>query len=175
MGVVGLTKFLKSVEIEIEPETLPRGAVLVVDGNGWLFYLLRSVNFLEYGGGYDQLHQIICDEVTYFHDVLGLNLLVYFDGENVRLKTETRVQRRIEREESWLRFYHFCSNKKEQSIDPRDIPRPVFAKHQLLNTLKELEVQTVVTDFEADPDMGRFCFDANQQGTPCFVYGDDRY
>jgi hypothetical protein len=174
MGVVGLTKFLKSVEIEIEPEALPRGAVLAVDGNGWLFYLLRNVQSLELGGGYDQLHEIIRDEVNYFQQMLGLTLLVFFDGDNTRLKGETRVQRRIQREDSWLRFYHFCSNKKEQSIDASDIPRPIFAKHQLLNTLKELQVQIVTTDFEADPEMGQFCVDSNQRGTPCYIYGDDR-
>ena len=78
MGIKGLSKFLKSVEIEIEPEMVPKGATLVIDGNGWLFSLLDSVENKEYGGGYDQLREAIEAEVFYLRTVLELKCFGIF-------------------------------------------------------------------------------------------------
>jgi hypothetical protein len=169
MGIKGLGKFLKSVEIEIEPEMVPKGATFVIDGNGWMFTLLKSVTNKEYGGGYDQFRDAIQAEVFYLKTVLELNLLVYFDGDRTKLKDDTRIQRRLEIEERWLKLYHHCSSKTGHPLSVFDIPKPIFAKNQLLSTLEELEIQTVTSDFEADQDMAIFSFQANQQGIPCYI------
>lgn len=174
MGIKGLGKFLKSIEIEIEREMITKGATLVIDGNGWLFYLLKSIKNLEYGGGYDELREAIRTEVFYLQTLLELKLFVYFDGERTKLKDETQKQRRIEIEEKWLKLYHHCTSKTGQPLSVFDMPKPIFAKNQLVSALEELGIQTVTSNFEADQDMAIFCYRKIQQGSPCYIYGEDR-
>ena len=100
--------------------------------------------------------------------------MVYFDGERTKLKDDTCIQRRIQIEERWLKLYHHCSSKTGQPLSVFDIPKPVFAKNQLVSALEELDIQTVTSDFEADQDIAIFCLQANQQGIPCYIYGEDR-
>lgn len=175
MGIKGLEKYLKSIQVELEKEKIPSGSVLVIDGNGWLFYLLKSIPNLEYGGSYYQLYDSIIKEIEYFQKILELRVVVFFDGENTKLKGDTRERRRLEIEERWLKFYRYCSDKTQKSLSCFDVPKPVFAKQLLLTTLNELNIETIISEFEADQDLGRFCLESSKNGVSCFCYGDDRY
>lgn len=192
MGVKGLNKSIKSIEHLLIKEII-NDCYLLIDGNGWLFYFIQLIKNNIYGGNYKILDNIIKNEIKYLKEIRKLNILVYFDGDNTILKEDTKIKRRYEIEEKWKKLENYCCNnninnninsninsksnhhnKVGNTIDENDIPKAVFSKTQFINTLKELNVDIIITQNEADQEMSLYCYNLLSNGFPCYCYADDR-
>jgi hypothetical protein len=174
MGIKGLTTFLKRFDGCAFSSAIPEGASLIIDGNGWLFYLLEKCHtgHFEPCGDYSKLNALIAQEVQYLRNICGFRLMVVFDGGDARMKAHTAAKRKLEREEKVMNLYQLCSNNR--SYDWNDLPMPVLSSSQLKSTLTILGVDIVVVNGEGDQDIASMCNDLIHSGTPAYCYGNDR-
>lgn len=176
MGIKGLSTFLKQLEGNVSQEPLPRGATLVIDGSGWIFYLLEKSCLrqpFEPTGNYDALSDTIQQEVQYLRGQLELQLVVVFDGGDIRMKSQTAAKRKLEREEKVMNLYQLCAKGASYKWD--DLPRPTLCSVQVKSTLTMLGVEIVAISGEGDQQISCMCRDNIHRGMPSYCYATDRY
>jgi XPG N-terminal domain len=180
MGVKGLKGYLDSEansKLHVT-EPIPNGSRLHVDGNGWMFHLMKTPEGLaiprQYGGSYIEYDSLL--RKTY-HGLLdlGISLTFYFDGADSHMKSTTKKERRLQRGESWMAVYNAIVSRDPEP-DQKILDLPPFTKQQFLSTLESLGATMVHCEFEADQDMVLACRKANEkskQSQSHYCFGDD--
>ena len=89
MGIRGLNTLLQSFEDKIPTTPISRGSCLLIDGDGWVFFLLKKCyaeeNY-EPCGNYNDLNEIVGREVNFLRNMCGFKLIVMFDGSLPKMK-----------------------------------------------------------------------------------------
>jgi HrpA-like RNA helicase len=165
MGVKNLKTIFKQYSRANKRERIPEGSTLCIDGNGWTYYLYRTLE-RKYGGEYAKFDRLIRKQVR---KMLRnkLNLIVFWDGPTVYMKEDCRNARKANNEKRWQNLQSFCLDGEKHKKD--DLPKPPVVNEQLKSTLKELEVATVVCDAEADITISTYVRD----NPGSYAYGDD--
>ena len=162
MGIKGLTSFLEKDFSYASFEPLPESCHFVIDGYGWMFHLLRSVDRLEplgrhRGGGYDTLHRTIEYEVNFLRTTFDCQLSVFFDGSKSKLKQHTHLDRMKQREVKWENMQKFHENGT--AFAPNDLPIAPLCPQQMRTSLTLLEIPIIISSSEADCDMAKFAYE----------------
>jgi 5'-3' exonuclease len=175
MGIQGLTKLIQSLDSNVKLEHLPYGSHLFIDGYGWIFFLLHSVDcqLRERGGGYEELRQLIRDEIHYLRDICRFELIVCFDGSCSQMKGDTNQKRQLQRDDQWIKLFGYCS--RGIRLEESDIPNPVLCVEQAKALLIEMNIAMREADYEADQMIAKLCSECSFSGTPAYCYGNDRY
>lgn len=179
MGVKGLASFLEKEHSFASFEIVPDNSLLVIDGNGWMFHLLRSVDRLEplgrhQGGGYDILHRVIEQEANFLRNDMRCQLIVYFDGPKSKLKQSTHVDRMKQREAKWENLQEYYRSKG--SFANNDLPIAPLCCEQIKASLSRLNIPTASSTSEADYDMvcyAREWTDEHQRPAYCVAEDSD--
>lgn len=176
MGIKYLAKFVdESVDECTFTDNIEAGSTLVVDGSGFVFYILSTLTRLEIetGSGYESLCKLIHAHLCLLKFQLNMNLIFYMDGSATQYKNSTLEKRRMQREERWLKLYNFCTNRSK--CDIRDLPTPPLVMSQLQHYLKHFRIPVVKCDGEADSAIASKCKELNISGKPAYCYAQDRY
>jgi siroheme synthase (precorrin-2 oxidase/ferrochelatase) len=181
MGIKGLTRYLtaKCNKTLINKEVLPENSTLLIDGNGFMFYILsipkveNSFN-RELGGNYNILNEAIKEEIQKYLNA-GLKVQVYFDGIS-RMKGETSEKRLQERMNMWTRLFNACNEGEILKQD--DLPVPPLVSTQFRMTLRSIsEIEIIMCDEEADQELAKICCNKNinlEKGKELYYcYGND--
>ena len=150
----------------------------MIDGDGWIFYLLRLCErSLQsgLGGSYDTFSSIVHKELNLFRSN-GLNVCVLFDGAKNILKEQSVNERLAQREENWETLYKYCTGRADDADDGTDFPLSPLYKEQLISTLNAFDVQHQVCISEADQEIALIVQQHNlvsTSGTKCFAYAQD--
>lgn len=162
---------------ESAPEKLPANAVLVVDGDGWVFEVLKQFpqSDVLYGGDYHQIDSAVRKEVKSLQD-MGFQLVFYFGRGYDLFKDETMLDRTRQREEMWMNVYTCCREKK---ISERaNLPIPTLGTNAVRATLVGIKsvLDVVVCEEESDQMLaGAVCHNNRKEGKETyFCYGKDR-
>ncbi len=159
-------------------EVLPSDAVLVVDGDGYMFYIVslcwNQFNMAS-GGNYQIIHETIIRDIQHLTNTLGFELIFYFGGKSDPFKDATMMKRTMQREAKWLNVYTSCRDCVQ--IDPSELPLPTLTTEQLIQTLTQLKIRIVKCDSESDQIIAN---EVNVNNEKCsnsrfFCYGRDRY
>jgi len=172
MGIRGLRNYLLSKLSGILcPCTLPQSSTLVVDGDGWLFQLIEtSAQFHpELGGCYKAFDESITAEIERLR-LCGLQIVVYFDGPEQRMKLHTSALRDAQREEQWSKVFDFCEDRVTLSNND-SFPLPVLCKVQLVAALKRNGVSITFCRGEADQEIAKVV----NAGNAGFVPGEEMF
>jgi hypothetical protein len=175
MGIHGMKRYL-GLKYQCPEEGFGHGSNLLIDGSGWLFYLLDEDLSLQrqLGGSYDEIDKIVREELRHLQD-MGFNLTVCLDGEQNRMKDATTTKRRQRREEMWTNLFHATLGDSDKPIVQKDLPIASLALNQLKCTLKSMDVEIIISDYEADQDIALLCLRRNSlSGLKSYCYGADR-
>ncbi len=202
MGVKGLWKRVLAdyaQGIVDYTETVRRGSTLLVDGNGFLFHLLNEQMYKlydgveprferEYGGNYKELGHVIRLELERLSNTLGFECIFYFDGYDSFFKGDTTNKRRESIKKTWSNWYNVVIGDQNEISEHhyKDLPIPPLAKDELLWCLRQLNIKSIVTEYEADQEMAIECHRRNLKGAQaaqtsaikvfkrCYCYSGDR-
>lgn len=180
MGIKGLKKYIDSdanSKLHVT-ESISHNSRLHIDGNGWMFHLMKSADGLaisrQYGGSYIEYDSLIRER---YHRLMnsGMNLSFYFDGADSPMKSTTKKERNLQRGESWMAVYNATISRNPKP-DQTTLDIPPFTKQQFLSTLESLGATMIFCEFEADQEMVLACHKSNvrsklSQSHYCF--GDD--
>lgn len=182
MGIKGLMTYIKSMEIV--PEEIPSGSVLLVDGCGWCFQLMQTLDESYeqsipqcslLAGLYSDFDAIIKQHVEYLRDTLGLTVIVFMDGSITRMKDATAEKRMLERQEYWMNLVNTIMLQRLDKTSKLPLPRMCF--EQFVHSLRTLSVQTIQCEEEADGYIAKavasFNTDADMAARRFFCYGRD--
>lgn len=172
MGIRGLKNYLISkLDGVLCTQTLPAGATLVVDGDGWVFQLIETCEDFrsELGGCYEAYDQAIGEVIEHLR-LCGLQIVVYFDGPEQRYKSRTVQLRAEQRDEQWAKFFDFCEEGAKHAGGD-SFPLPPLCKRQLLASLKARGIAVTTSAGEADQDIAKFVCQSNAS---CAV-GEERF
>lgn len=172
MGVRGLTRLI-SEHLENERNVVPPGSTLIVDGNGFLFHVFKTLGdeqIRHLGGKYSSISSYFEGEIA---SLLSMNLQVLFimDGKCSILKNDALESRRKDRETEWNNLFTMCRDKKKCS--QVSLPIPPLVKDQMMSTLKGMGIDVVTAIHEADTDIAYICSQGNIEGENYFCYGQD--
>ena len=157
MGVKGLLTLLRSLPVPME--RIEEGSTLHIDGAGWCFQLIQQLNetypsgLPEYtllGGLYYELDQCIRQEVDYLQNQLRLQLILYDDGSQKRMKEATAEKRCEDRNQQWCNLLNICMNQK---FEKASLPMPKLSFDQFLATIADLGIPIVSCEAEADQEV----------------------
>ena len=175
MGIRGLKRYL-ALKYKAESEALSDGSSLMIDGLGWLFYVIDNIANTEkqFGGTYSTLIDVMSSEIRGLR-AMGLELIFFIDGDSSRMKDATAEKRRCQREEKWLALYHATLDDTDGRVVQSGLPSPPLSVDVLDFVLSSLGVKTVVCSFEADQDLAIACQkgNLNSGGPRCYCYGSD--
>jgi hypothetical protein len=181
MGIHKLNQLLNHKRLSAERESLLDDVTLLIDGNGWMFHLLDQLplhNFREFGGYYIELDALIKGEILNLNGRLGFKTIVYFDGHSSALKSLTRRDRLIEKNQTYLNLFGVLSDgQKGRKQGQDDLPIPVLVFDQLKSSLAELCVPVIQCDREADQEIAIACSESIFKygyNAQVFVYANDR-
>lgn len=178
MGIRSLLQLIRdSCKLKHSAEYIDSKSVLLIDGNGWMFAMLDSLDKTErreLGGSYQAYHSAIVTEVTRLRG-LGFQLIVYFDGTS-KMKACTAKKRLDSRLESWHTLLDSVINGGK--VDQGSLPLPVLLTHQFQATLEAMQISVVFCPSEADQQLAIDCQRINNHykevGERCYVYANDR-
>lgn len=177
MGVKGLMRHLRAV-LPMEPEAVPAGSVLVVDGVGWCFHVLRLLDAGHaeglplcslLGGLYGALHARVASEAELLRGC-GMELLVLVDGAHTRMKADARAQRRAARAEEASALLRVCL---EQRYRGEALPLPRLCIDQFCASLRELGVSVQRCAEEADQAVALKVAELNAAGRRAYCLALD--
>ena len=181
MGVKGLSLILDQFNIQkaIEFQTIQSGSTLVIDANGFFFYLIKDYlkDIIFHIGDYGFIHSLVINEINKYLS-RGITLIFYFDGQSqMKYKTAQKRSERIYKQWEYLNKICISSRALGSSYDA--LPIPVLAMQQFRDTLKSLNMNIIECDGEADQVIAMYCSDMNSY-LPCkseryYCLGSDRY
>ncbi|CAM9806042.1 unnamed protein product, partial [Pylaiella littoralis] len=178
MGVAGLTGYVNNnLKGAVAMEDLRKGDTLAIDGAGWMFRLLLGQR-VDHGGDYDLFHKTIVREVTRIREA-GLNLLVFMDGPNRKMKAATKERRRDEEGEKFANLYGYTLDGGGAFVGvgmPPDrsvgaFPLPMLAQRQFYASLRTAGVKIVECPGEADQELAKAS--AEDETGRTFAVGSD--
>ena len=180
MGIQGLKHYLTAhaansvLSFDIN-EIIPPNSNVIIDGLGWIFYLVAQFESeRRYGGNYMEIDAITRDGFYELID-MGISVTVFLDGHASKLKDLESKKRRLQRSQQWLKLYDITlgdERKKKES----DLVLPPLAISQFISTLHTLGVHIHQCKGEADYDIAFYCSKRIEiTGQPTFCYGFDRY
>ncbi len=176
MGIRKLRRFIdENIKESIRPSIFPVGSKLIIDGNGFLFYILNNYekqrNKLppverKYGGDFYEIYKRVKEEVKAFLTA-GIIPIVYWDGKRRRLKLHTDMKRRHEILDAETKLFEHCIDGV--IYNETEYPLPVLAKYQIQYVIKEFNIEEVFCSEEADHVIAKVSAD----NVDCFIYGND--
>lgn len=176
MGIRKLRRFIdENIKESIKPHTFSNGSKLIIDGNGFLFYILnyyeKQRNKLppverKHGGDYYEIYKRVKEEIKMFLTA-GITPIVYWDGKKRRLKLHTDKKRRQEILDAETKLFEYCIDGA--IYNENEYPLPVLAKYQIRYVLKDFNVKEVFCLEEADHVIAKHSSD----NANCFIYGND--
>jgi 5'-3' exonuclease len=172
MGVRGLSSLLEDYQ---RKEKLPSNTVLFVDGSGFLFHILSTIEIqksLRNENFYQRLHHQIISKIEELKS-FGLHLVFFFDGKKTQFKSETKKKRQLENEKRWARL-HALVNDTRSAYSQDELPIPALSSEQLIISLLSLELPVHLCEGECDQELARACKASNDSGIPSYCYGQDR-
>ena len=176
MGIRGLQTLVNGIAGGvITPEIIPSGSLLIVDGDGFIFHILRLVEDSAQpllGGDYGIIDSAIRSEINLLRDTMGFALTFYFGGKSDIFKDGTILKRIKQREEKWFNVYSACRDCKP--CVPDDAPIPALSIDQMLWTLADLGISMIQCDGESDQIIASAVFEKNKANPgSTFCYGQD--
>lgn len=172
MGIKGLKTFLKSYQPQ--PENIPKNSTLLVDGPGFLFSILATIDIqqsLRSENFYLRLHETIVAEINRLQ-FMEFNLKFYFDGKETRFKSQTKEKRRQEIRKKWKKLYAVVTKQIKADVPQDELPIPTLCMEQLILTLLSLRVPVRLCPGECDQEMAIDCANSDR---PTYCYTGDRY
>jgi hypothetical protein len=152
-------------------EIIPPNSALFVHGNGFLDYLLGSIN-IEHRNTetLDQyLHKQIESQIQSLR-ALSFQLNFFFDGSKARFKSAAKLQRLLKSREEWSSFKDLLT--KANAF--QELPLPTLSCEQLIVSLLALDIPISFCEGECQQDLARACKRSNDAKIPSFCYCDDR-
>jgi hypothetical protein len=166
----------------VELSVLPAGSVLVIDGSGFLFYVLEACGesgAALLGGDYNAFSTRAKREIKNLTQ-MGLRIEFFFDGEADIFKDMTQVRRAEQRETMWFELYTSCRDRK-LTMAHKDLPLPPLLMDQLKEVLRADFKSVGVTHCEGEADHAIATYVKRKNGgrpiheCPYYCYGRDRY
>ena len=175
MGIRKLKKFIEeNIKESILPSTFSPDSKLLIDGNGFLFFILNHYicineqtnkdenNILppverKYGGDFYEIYKRTKEEMITFLNA-KIQPIVYWDGKKRRLKLETDIKRRNDILDSETKLFEYCIDGVK--YNENEYPLPILAKYQIQYVLKELHIKQVFCNEEADHILGKISSDS---------------
>ena len=104
----------------------------------------------RYGGDYIEIDKRVREEISV---ILHSQIVpvVYWDGKKRRMKLETDLRRRALIEDADTKLFEHCVDG--MVYDESAYPLPTLAKYQIQLTFKELGVEQVFCEEEADQSL----------------------
>ena len=176
MGVRGLYTIVRAQLIPgVEKTPVPSGSQILIDGSGWVFYLLESPALGEpvrrdLGGDYSELARRAEAEISMFQKH-GMKPTVYWDGPRRRMKAQTDASRAVQREDGEDKLRHLCLDGTKYNQE--EYPLPVLAFTQVKYILDFMGIEQIRCDEEADRELALASSVAAVDGPPSIVYGND--
>lgn len=188
MGIKGLFKRLAEWSTDPFPqsETIEKNSVLLLDGCGFVFFLLEKGTQKYHkikvdrskAGDYLGLDELIRAEFKRLQS-LGFNIEVFIDGASTHLKTDTISKRKHQRMESSYLHYQYVNGTNGVNVD--QLPLPILAMEQFHCTLTAINrnsklqpIKVVHCKFEADQEMALTCVRGNLMGIKHYCCSGDR-
>ncbi len=157
MGIKKLMSCVNALDPSlIRKEEIPPNSLLIVDGNGWCYHLVRKLNSTYsgrvpmnslLGGLYRDFDAFIRQEIKFLREACGLRLKVFMDGSETRMKGATALKRRMEREEKWSTMHMICSDNQYLSSQEAFLPFPKLCVEQFISTLINCGVEIGILVF----------------------------
>ena len=124
-------------------------------------------------GDYQQLDEIIRRELTTLI-AIGMKIVVFIDGRNTRLKSDTLEQRREQREAEWDNLLVYLRSPKRLEKNMK-FPICPLLQTQFLDSLRGSGITVFECDEEADQSIAKYCSNLNEMDdtVSCFCYGKD--
>ena len=176
MGIRKLRRFIdENIKELIKPSTISNGSKLIIDGNGFLFYILnyyeKQKNKLppverKHGGDFYEIYRRVKEELKMIL-AAGIIPTVYWDGKKRRLKLHTDDKRRHEILDAETKLFEYCIDGVK--YNENEYPLPVLAKYQIRYVLKALNIKEIFCLEEADHLIAKHSSD----NANCFIYGND--
>ena len=175
MGIRKLKKFVEeNIKESILPSTFSPDSKLLIDGNGFLFFILNHYicideqtnkdenNILppverKYGGDFYEIYKRTKEEMITFLNA-KIQPIFYWDGKKRRLKLETDIKRRNDILDSETKLFEYCIDGVK--YNENEYPLPILAKYQIQYVLKELQIKQVFCNEEADHILGKISSDS---------------
>ena len=173
MGVRGLTSWLREHGAEISNmAVLPSGSLVIIDGNGLAFHVLRALSWSAMLGGYAEIDAATRSFLATLQQA-GLEPAVFLDGRATRLKAGTISSRRRCRADTWESLQIACLDGR--AVPKAELPEPGMLLESVLSTIESLPgVRVVHCVGEADVEMARACSHSRRaKARDAFIFAND--
>ena len=166
----------------MEDTVIAADSLLVIDAYGFLFHILEEASsiFEEVivGGVYSTLEDVIMLKLKELKST-KLDLLAVFDdgspfitshNRKPSLKDNESDRRRDKKDNAWLVIYDICHGRRKKDLLITELPMPPLVDKLYIQCLKQLQVNIIHCNDEADQPIAIICKTASK---PAYCYGAD--